>query len=145
MKAATNLIAAAIIILLLPAMLLGIDQFRLTDQVDPFVVATGGGVTSANVTLSQDLYGDETRNASVSSNNTADAPIASSYTSSTNVLLITGLEASVSHYLTVTYSINNLGDYFGAGAGAKVVPVLLILGIMCIVGGAGYQAFRRGE
>ena len=145
MKAASNLIAAGIIILLLPAMLLGIDQFRLVDQVDPFTVDTGGGVTTANVTLSQDLYGNETRNASVSSNVTADAPIASSYVSATNVLNVTGLQASTAHYLTVTYSIDRLGDYFGAGASARVVPVLLILGILCIVGGAGYQAFRRGE
>ena len=145
MKAASNLIAAGIIILLLPAMLLGIDQFRLVDQVDPFTVDTGGAVTTANVTLSQDLYGNQTRNASVSSNVTADAPIASGYVSATNVLNITGLQDSAAHYLTVTYSIDRLGDYFGAGVAAKVIPVLLILGILCIVGGAGYQAFGRGE
>lgn len=145
MKAASNLIAAGILILLLPAMLLGIDQFRLTDQVDPFTADTGGAETTANVTLSQDLYNDETRNAEVTSNVTADAPIASSYVSATNVLTVTGLQADTAHYLTVTYKIDQLGDYYGAGAGAKVVPVLLILGILCIVGGAGYQAFRRGE
>ena len=145
MKAATNLIAAGIIILMLPAMILAIDQFRLDDQVDPFVETTGGAETTADVTLSQDLYGDETRNASVSSNVTGDAPVASSYVSATNVLTITGLQVSTSHYLTITYKINRLGDYFGAAAGSRVVPVLLILGVMCIVGGAGYQAFGRGE
>ena len=145
MKAATNLIAAGIILLLLPAMILAIDQFRLADQVDPFVVTTGAAANTTSVTLSQDLYGDETRNASVSSNVTGDAPVASSYVSSTNVLTISGLLADTSHYLTVTYKIDRLGDYFGAGAGARVVPVLLVLGVLCIVGGAGYQAFRRGE
>ena len=142
MKAATNIIAAVIIILMLPAMLLGIDDFRLQDQADPFVVASGA--TSANVTLSQDLYSDDTINvSSITSNTTGDAPIANSYTSATNVLNITGLDSGSSHYLTVTYSVDRLGDYFGAGAGAKVIPVLLILGILCIVGGAGYQAFSR--
>ncbi len=141
MKAASNLIAAGIIILMLPAMLLGLDQFRLQDQVDPFVV--NAGATSANVTLSQDLYNDETLNASISSNVTTDAPIANSYVSATNVLNITGLDSTLSHYLIVTYSIDSLSDYFGASAGAKVVPVLLILGILCIVGGAGYQAFSK--
>lgn len=143
MKSATNLIAAGIIILLMPAMLLAIDQFRLSDQVDPFTVASGS--ISANVTLSQDLYNDETRNVEISSNVTTDAPIANTYTTSTNVLNITGLNSSASHYLTVTYKIDRLGDYFGAGAGAKAIPVLLILGAMCIVGGAGYQAFHRNE
>jgi len=144
-KAASNLIAAGILILLLPAMLLGVDQFRLADQVDPFAVDTGGGETSVDVTLSQELYGDETRNASITSNVTADAPIASSYVSATRVLTVTGLQASTAHYLTVTYKIDRLDDYWGAGAGAKVIPVLLILGILCIVGGAGYQAFSRGD
>lgn len=145
MKAASNLIAAGIIILLLPAMLLGIDQFRLVDQVDPFTATPGAGITAANLTLSQELYNDETRNASVTANVTEAAPIASSYVSATKVLLVTGLVSEVPHYLTVTYKIDRLGDYYGAGAGAKVVPVLLILGILCIVGGAGYQAFKRGE
>lgn len=145
MKAATSIIAAGIIILLLPAMILAIDQFRLVDQEDPFNETTGGAETSVTVTLSQDLFNDETSNASVSSNVTDDAPIASEYNSTTNVLTITGLEADTSHYLTVTYSIDRLGDYFGAAAGARVVPVLLILGVLCIVGGAGYQVFRRGE
>lgn len=145
MKTATLLVAAVIIILLLPASILAIDQFRLDEQTDPFNVTTAAGVTSANITLSQELYGDETRNASVSSNLTADAPVASDYTGSTQVLYITGLQASESHQLSVEYKIDRMGDYFGAGTGAKVLPILLILGILCIVGGAGYQAFGRGE
>jgi hypothetical protein len=145
MKAATLLIAAGIILFFLPGILLSLDTFRLEDQVDPFVVTTAAGVTSANITLSQDLYNDETRNASITSNLTTDAAIAFSYTSATNVLLVTGLTADASHYLTVTYSIDALGDYYGAGVSARVIPVLMVLGIMCIVGGACYQAFGRNE
>jgi len=145
MKTAALLVAALIIILLLPASILAIDQFRLDEQSDPFNVTTGSGVTSANVTLSQELYGDETRNASVTSNLTGDAPIASSYTSSTQVLNVTGLVASESRQLTVEYKIDRMGDYYGAGAGSRVLPVLLILGVLCVVGAAGYNAFSRGE
>lgn len=145
MKTATLLIAAVILILLLPASILAIDQFRLDDQSDPFNVTTGAGVTSTSVTLSQDLYGDETSNIDVSSNITGDAPIASSYNSNTHALTITGLQESESHQLTVDYKIDRMGDYFAAGTGAKILPVLLILGILCIVGGAAYNAFSRGE
>jgi len=129
---------------MLPAMMLSIDQFRLTDQADPFLAASGANSTT--VTLSQELYNDDTANvSSITSNVTSDAPIANSYVAATQVLTITGLQTGSDHYLTVTYSIDNLGDYFGAAAGSRVLPVLLILGILCIVGGAGYQAFRRGE
>ena len=144
MKSATSLIAAGIILLMLPAIMLAIDQFRLTDQADPFLVPSGANSTA--VTLSQELFNDDTSNvSSIASNITTDAPIASSYVSATQALTITGLQTGSDHYLTVTYSIDNLGDYFGAAAGSRVLPVLLILGILCIVGGAGYQAFRRGE
>lgn len=143
MKTATLLVAAVIIILMLPAAILAVDQFRLSDQTDPFVVPSGS--SASEVTLSQDLYGDETRNAAVSSNVTTDAPIASTYTAATNVLAITGLDDEEEHYLTVTYKIDRLADYFGAGAGSKVLPVLLVLGVLCIVGGAGYHAFSHRE
>lgn len=145
MKTAALLIAAVILLLLLPASILAIDQFRLTDQEDPFNVTTAANVTLSTVTLSQELYGDETRNASVSSNVTDDAPIASSYNSATQVLTVTGLQESETRRLTVEYKIDRLGDYFAAGTGAKVLPVLLILGILCIIGGACYLAFRRGD
>lgn len=142
MKAASNLIAAGIIILLLYAMILALDQFRLEDRTDYFTVASGA--TSANVTLTQDLYNDDTQNvSSVSSNVTTDAAVASTYTSSTNVLLISGLDSSASHYLTVVYSIDRLGEYYGAGAASRVLPVLLILGIISIVGGAVFQAYSK--
>ncbi len=143
MKTSSLLIAAVIIILMLPAVLLSIDDFRLVDQKDPFNVTTAAGVTSANITLSQDLYGGNTANAAVSSNETDDAPIAASYTTATNVLNITGLVESNTRRLDVTYSIDRLGDYFGAATGSKVLPILMILGILCIVGGAGYAAWNR--
>jgi len=146
LKTAALLIAAAIILLFLPAVITSLDDFRLESQIDPFSVTTASATTSA-VTLSQDLYNDDTVNVdSVSSNYTLDNPIASSYASATNALTVSGLSANVTRTLTVTYEIDALTDYTGAGTATKVVPVLMILGVLCIVGGAGYNAFsRRGD
>lgn len=145
MKAASSLIAAGIIILLLYPMILAIDQFRLKDQIDPFNVTTAAAVTSANVTLSQDLYNDATSGVSIESDLDTDAPVASTYTAATNYLLVTGLTADDSRQLTITYDIDRLSDYYGAQAGARVLPILIILGVICIVAGASYQTFRRGD
>lgn len=145
MKTAALMIGAVIVILLLPAAIISIDDFRLADQEDEFIVSTGGAETSKDVTLSQELFGDETRNASVSSNVTADAPIASSYASATQALTVTGLAVSESHRLTVTYKIDALTDYWGAGTGARVWPIMLILGVIGIIAGAVYNATRRGD
>lgn len=142
MKTSALLIAAVILMLLLPASIVAIDQFRLTDQTDYFTLASGANATTK--TLTQDLYNDETRNvSSITSNVTTDAPAASSYTAATNALYITGLDSTKSHYLTVVYSIDRLDDYFGASTGAKVIPVLMVLGIMATVGGAVYNSFSR--
>lgn len=145
MKTAALMIGAIIVSLLLPATVTAIDDFRLTDQVDLFNSATGGGETTVDVTLSQELFGDETRNASVSSNLTTDAPIASSYVSGTQVLTVSGLIASESHRLTVTYKIDALEDYWGAGTATRVWPIMLVLGVLGIIVGAVYNATRGRE
>lgn len=145
MKTAALMIGAILVILLMPATLLSIDDFRMADFQNEYNVATGAGENTTSVTLSQELYGDETRNAIVTSNVTADAPIASSYTSSSRALLVTGLAASESRRLTVDYQIDALEDYWGAGLGSRVWPLFLILGVLGIVAGAVYNATRKGD
>lgn len=145
MKTVALMIGAIILMLLMPATIESIDNFRLTDQVDIFDTTTGVADTDSEVTLSQELFGGETRNATVTSNVTADAPIASSYVSATRVLTVTGLEASESHRLTITYKIDGLTQYWGAGTGARVWPIMLILGVLGVIAGAVYNATRRGD
>lgn len=145
MRTAALLISAVLVILLMPAAIEAIDGFRLQEYTNDFNVTTGGGVTTATVTLSQPLYGDETRNAVVSSNLTTDAPIASTYIAATKVLTVIGLQASQTHRLSVEFKIDRLGDYFGAGIGAKVWPLLLILGTLGIIAGAIYTATRKED
>lgn len=145
MKTAALLIAALIAILLMPAAITSIDSFRMMDQTDEYNVSTAENATSTTVTLSQELFGDETRNVSASSNLTTDAPIASSYTSASQVLTVTGLDDDADRLLTVEYKIDGLSDYWGAGTGARVWPIMLILGVIGIVTAGVYNATRRGD
>lgn len=68
------------------------------------VVTTAAGVTSANVTLSRDLYLASTSQVSSISSNITESPAATSYTEATNVLLVSSLSAGASHLLTFAYS-----------------------------------------
>jgi hypothetical protein len=95
--------------------------------------------------LVESLYDSATSRVSVSSNVTADAPIASSYVSATKTLTVIGLDADTTHRLTVTYEIDALDLYPGAGVGAKVWPMMLILGVIGIIAGAVYSATRHGD
>lgn len=142
MKAAIQVIAALIIILMLGAVVTALDSFRLDEQVDPFTVTSGN--TSAQLTLSQSLYNADTANViSITSNTTTDAALPSTYVSATKVLTITGLDSTASHYLYVTYYRDGLEEYFGAQTASRTVPVLLILGVISIVGGAVYLAWSK--
>ena len=82
----------------------GIKTWRTNDTSEDFEVSTGSGVTSANVTLSYNLYQEALAEVqSITSNDTDDIPIASTYTDATKVLLITGLDDEETHALTVDY------------------------------------------
>lgn len=98
----------------------GIKGWRTDDVTQSYVVATGAGVTTANVTLSLPLYNDEvTEVISVSSNET-EVPIATSYDDATQNLLISALNAATGRTLTVNYYglpdddvMNAIGPFLG--------------------------------
>ena len=140
LKPALLVLAAVVILLLMPATITAINDYRMCDHEEPHNITTAAAVTSANVTLVQDLMDDNTVWVTLESDNALDAPIPYSYSS--NVLLITGLAADDTRAMTITYKIDNLSDYLAAGIASKILPVLLILGILGLIGGAVYQATR---
>jgi len=82
----------------------GIKGWRTIDATQNFAVTTGAGVTTANVTLDGDLYQDNVSEViAITSNVTGESPIATSYETATNVLLISALDASETRTLGVNY------------------------------------------
>ena len=135
------------VILLLGGVFTGIQEVRSTSHTEAFgSVTTAAGVTTANVTLVEDLFGDRTAEVtSVTSNVTTDVPLVSTYTAATNKLLISGLTASQTRTLTVVYKIGRLTDYFGVDTAIRTWPMFLVLGVIGIIAGAVYSASKRGE
>jgi hypothetical protein len=143
MKAATILIAACIILAMFGGVMAAIHSFRGVDFTEPHIITTGGGVTTATITLAADVMDDENTNISVTSTNALDAPVPFAYTSTTRQLTVNGLAASDTRTLTITYPVLRL-DAFSDTA-ARFFPAYLILALLCCIGGAAYAAFRRGE
>ncbi len=82
----------------------GIKTWRTNDTTESFVVAVGAAVTTANVTLSYDLFQDATAEVqSITSTDGTDTPVATSYVSASKKLLISGLNDDASRTLTVKY------------------------------------------
>ena len=109
----------------------GIKGWRTNDTTQNFAVTTGGGVTTANVTLTYDLYQAAVPEViSIISTEEADAPAATSYTEATKILLISGLEADKTRTLTVNYyaeTDNDVMRVLGPFLGVLIIGGCVVL------------------
>lgn len=139
------MLGAIMIILLLSPVVTGIQDFRSTEYTEAHgVVTTAAAVTTANVTLTQDLFEDRTSEVvSITSNVTSDVPLVTSYTAATNYLYVSGLTAATTRTLTVVYHIANLADFYGIDLAARTIMTFIILGVIGIIAAAVYNATRR--
>lgn len=119
----------------------GIHTWRTYDQTDNFAgVETGVGVTSANVTLSGDLFQASTDEVQSISSTIEESPVALTYVEATQVLEVSGLSANQTRTLSVAYYAETedvvmraIGPFlpiliFGACAGAIIWGMFFIKG-----------------
>lgn len=102
------IIVVSTILWLLP-ITTAIYDFRTDQREDTFATETGAG-TTANVTLLDDLYEDDTGSVDIDSDLATDAPLPSSYNATNQNLLVNGLTASANRTLIVTYDIDALSE-----------------------------------
>jgi hypothetical protein len=145
MKSVVMIMVTMLLTLLAPATLESVNDWRSREYTEPHIVVTGGAATTADVVLVNDLFSDATANAVVTSSDADDAPYPSAYVPASNTLTISGLAISTTRTLSVVYRIDGLSDYLGVSLASRVFPALLLLGIIGLIGGAIYQATRRGE
>lgn len=109
-----NRIFSAFLILLTSALLWLVPitnlvyDFQTDIKTDSFYATTAVGVTSTNVTLNKAVYDNDTSTIEVISYLNTDAPVFSSYNSTTRLTNITGLTASTSRTLDVSYDTDAL-------------------------------------
>jgi hypothetical protein len=144
MKAVSLLIGVCIVIALFGAILGSITAFRSAEYIQPANVSTSGN-TSTTVKLVQPLLDDNTGFITITSSDPNDAAVPYSYLSASQNLTISGLEATASHYLYITFRYNQLGDYLGADTVAKLWPLMIGVGILGIIGVSIYTAYDRRQ
>jgi len=81
----------------------GIKGWRTDNTTNNFVVTTAAGVTTANVTLTANLYQNSISDVAWISSNITEVPVATSYTAASNKLLVSALTAGTVRSLTVNY------------------------------------------
>jgi len=89
-----------------------IYDFRTELRTDSFLTTTAAGVTSANVTLLDDIFGcPDIDSVDVDSDNVTDTPVPVSANCTTRALLVDGLSANITRILDVSYDVNALVGY----------------------------------
>ncbi len=89
----------------------GIKGWRSNDTSEPFIVTTAVSVTSANVTLSYDLYQATLAEVqSITSTDGTDVPTWTAYVEATKKLTVGGLNDDASRTLTVHYYAETESD-----------------------------------
>lgn len=136
MKLLLVVIAVLLIFGGMGAWLDSIYDFRTDVQTQNYTVETEADETTASLQLSTALWEGDVAKASISSNITVDAPIASSYNSTNRELTVTGLAASQNRTLDVSYDVASLTDYPGVSGGILHVPGILTAVLIVIVLGA---------
>jgi len=145
MKSVMLILGGCVILLLLSAVMSGIQDFRSTEYTQVSGnVTTAPGATSSNVTLTQDLFmGRTSEVVSVTSSLAADVPLVNStYTSALNRIVVSGLAESNTRNLTVVYNIGNLDDYWAVDLASRTLPLFIVLGVIGVVAAAVYVASK---
>lgn len=147
LKGVFILLGALLLIILSPFVISSAHDARVTTFEQSYSeVSTPAAVTSANITLSYDLYADAVANVvSSTSNITGDTPSASAYVSVSRQLTVSGLASNTSRTLTVDYEIADpaLAELPTIDAILLVAVFLYFIAILGLIAGAIYSYFRQ--
>jgi len=105
-------------------------DFRTDIQEDTFTSDTAVGQTTENVTLTQELYDDDTSTIDILSSLSDDAPAYASYNGTSRLLGISGLSENTTRTLTVFYDVSAL---VGNDAINNLLDIVPWIWMLCII------------
>ena len=106
-------------------------DYRTDQRTDTYSTDTAVGVTSANETLLDDLYGCDMGSIDIDSTLATDAPLPNSVNCTNRVLNITGLTANTTRTLDITYDYDALEGNNAIDTLLGWIPYINILIIVC--------------
>ena len=121
----------------------------VTDTItDPYSenyeVDTGAGETSTTETLEYQHYFEDLTELTAESTNSNDDPLVISYDEDTYDVLVGGLAASESRVLTINYYREGYQQYTGFSTFIRLLPFLVILGLV-VAAIWGLFQYRKGR
>ena len=114
------------------------------DYAENFEVDTGAGETSSTETLTYQHYHEDLTDLTVESTNDNDTPLVTNYNEDTYGVTVAGLQASASRVLTISYLREGFQQYTGFSTFVRLLPFLVILGLVIAFIWQMFKA-KRGE
>ena len=121
-------VLTAVLLFMLP-LTLAVYGFKTDVETDYYTYSTGVGVTTGSVVLQKAIYDNDTDTLTITSDDADDAPLYSSYNTTSRSLAFSGLSGNTTRTLTVMYDI----DALGAGAGLETLVDKLAWFLLLIV------------
>lgn len=143
MKSLVVVFGVLLMIVALPLLFQAARNAEIDEYTQTFnSVTTGAGETSVNVTLTQDPLDDAVADIiSISSNTTVDDPSAAAFYTTDNDLEVSGLAASTTRTLQVTYAIASASLPTGMAVFFDVMKWFYVFCIIGLLGAAIYAFF----
>ncbi len=138
---AVGIIMIAIAFVVFPIIMDASDSILAPEKTQAITVPTASGVTTATLTLTDGVYENDKANVTLSSSNANDTPVVSS--ASGKSVVVTGLEASSTRIMNVTYASDALDNYTGLAAIVKVAPLIVFVSILGVAIGGAYFSFKK--
>ena len=121
-------------VLFLPQLFTSLHAVQVDTTTESSDIATGGGVTTGNLTLSEELHRAAISSVlSLESTNSNDVPFTVCYDEDTQVLVVDGLQASASRILSAEYEYVNPDNNPNMGAVATFLGILVALSLMILL------------
>jgi hypothetical protein len=119
-------------------------DFRTDVREDSFTVETAAGETTDNVTLVKSVYDDDVTTIGLSSSDSDDSPIYSSYNTTTRLMAFSGLAESTNRTITVSYDVDALNGSSAWGTLLDAAPFIYYV-ILAALPIAGIAAIWTGK
>ena len=110
-----------------------VDAFRSDTKVDELPCTTGSGETTDNLTLTHEVYEDDTTGMTLLSSDGDDTPVLSSYDSTYHSIYITGLADNTTRTITATYYISAMTIWTGIDTLLNMTPMIWYISIVAFI------------
>ena len=125
----------------------GITAVKTDTKIDRLPSVTGAGETTDNLTLTNEVYNDDTSDLTLDSSDGDDTPTLTAYAPGNHTIAISGLSANTTRTITVTYDIAALTIWSGVDTLLGYFPMIwyILAIVMAPAALIAIWKFRRAD